>query len=206
MTRSDRQSRPATYADIEALPDNVVGEILDGELYVWPRPRPRHAVAAGAIITDLTATYGRGNGSPGGWWILTEPELHLGRQVIVPDVGGWRRQRLPTIPDEAGIRTPPDWVCEVLSPTTARVDRVKKTRIYAEHGIGHLWIVDPVLRTLEVSELQGGRWCLVAAHEVDDRVRVPPFEEIELDLASWWAPLPGPPTLSEPRADYRPLP
>jgi Uma2 family endonuclease len=193
--------KPATEADLDALPEHVVGEIIDGTLYAWPRPRPRHGIAAAQITADLTVPFGRGHGGPGGWWIVFEPELHLDRHVLVPDLAGWRRERLPVIPDTVGITVAPDWVCEILSPTTARIDRKRKKEIYAEHGVAHLWLVDPVVRTLETYRLEGGRWVDGGTFVDDDVARVAPFDAIELRLADWWIAEP-PGAASEPGFAY----
>ncbi len=115
--------RPATYADLQAVPEHLVAEIIDGALETHPRPRPRHAVVAAELTAELVPPFGRGRGGPGGWIFMVEPELHLGTQVVVPDIAGWRRSRLPTEPETAFIETPPDWVCEILSPSTTRIDR-----------------------------------------------------------------------------------
>lgn len=123
--------RPATYADIEALPPHVVGEVLFGVLHSHPRPAPRHAAASSAIGIELGNPFQRGRGGPGGWVFIDEPELRLGPHVIVPDIAAWRRERLPTPPEAAFIATPPDWVCEVMSPSTGRTDRTDKLAIYA---------------------------------------------------------------------------
>ena len=130
-------TRPAIYADIEALPANMVGEILYGVLHAHPRPAPRHAVATTELIGELRNPFGRGRGGPGGWVSLIEPELHLAEHVVVPDIAGWRRERLPTLPDTAYIETPPDWVCEVLAPGTQRIDRTDKLAVYATFGVKH---------------------------------------------------------------------
>jgi Uma2 family endonuclease len=183
----------ATYADIEALPEHLVGEILEGELVVSPRPRSRHAHAANIVSNDLTGPFQRQRGGPGGWWILPEPELHLGPHVIVPDLAAWRRERMPVIPDEPFLQLAPDWVCEIASPSTARVDRTVKTRIYAAASVSSLWVVDPSARSLEVFRLVDGRWSLMSTHSDEDRVRAEPFDAIELDLAAWWLPEPEAP-------------
>ncbi len=195
---------PATYADIEALPEHVVGEIIDDELYVSPRPRTRHGLVAAAILGDLMNPFHHGRGGPGGWWILPEPELHLGRKVMVPDLAGWRRTRMPDFVDVVGVTLSPDWVCEVLSPSTARLDRIKKLPAYAHHEVGHVWIVDPVLRTLEVLRRHERAWLLVATHADDNRVSVEPFDDIELELARWWPPIPSGERASEQIVAYEP--
>lgn len=180
--------RIATYADIVALPENLVGEILDDELHVQPRPAGPHALTEGGVTTDLTNPFQRGRGGPGGWWIMAEPELHLGRHVIVPDLAGWRRERLPLIPRDHAFTVASDWVCEILSPSTARKDRIKKMRIYAEQGVAHCWLLDPLARTLEAFSLRDERWQLDATFEDDDRVRTPPFDAVELEMGLWWTP------------------
>ena len=135
----------------------------------------------------------RGVGGPGGWWILDEPELHFGEQVVVPDLAGWRRERMPVMPEEAYFSLAPDWICEVLSPSTTRIDRGRKLRIYAEAGVPHAWLVNPQDRTLEVLRLRDGAWTIVAVWEDAAVVRAEPFEAMELDLGSFWAQPPTPP-------------
>jgi len=187
MPRVPPFDRPATYEDLAALPDIVVAEILDGELYSSPRPAPRHTVAGSRIGSELVGPFDRGVGGPGGWWILLEPELHLGRDVVVPDWAGWRRSRMPRVPETAHFPLAPDWVCEILSPSTAMIDRTKKLRIYAREQVTHAWLIDPIARTLEVLRLENGRWTLLATHVGAEVVRAEPFTEIELELASLWA-------------------
>jgi Uma2 family endonuclease len=177
---------PATYADIEALPERFIGEILDDELIVSSRLPLRQSVARGSLIADLVRAFQRGRREPDAWWILPGPELHLAKNVLVPDVAGWQRRRLPVLPDAVGIPLAPDWLCEVLSPTTERIDRRKKLRVYARSAVGHVWLVDAVLRTLEVYRRVEEHWLLVDVFGDDDRVRIEPFEAIELDLSLWW--------------------
>ncbi len=186
MPRVAPFDRPATYDDLVKLPDNLVAEIVDGELYASPRPAPRHAVAGSTIGATIQPPFGLGKGGPGGWWIIDEPELHLGRDVLVPDVGGWRRARMPKPPDTAYFPLAPDWVCEVLSPSTAKLDRAKKLRIYSRERIQFAWLVDPLCRTLEVLKLDAGVLSLIAMHEGDEVVRAEPFLELEFPLASFW--------------------
>jgi Uma2 family endonuclease len=180
--------RPATYEDILALPEHLVGQIVDGELFVSPRPAIDHSRSASILGGDLVAPFDRGRGGPGGWWILDEPELHLGRQILVPDLAGWRKERLPVLPREAFFTLAPDWVCEVLSPSTARFDRLKKLSVYAAEGVSHAWIVDPVLETLEVFRLHEGSWLLVLTGGGNDVVRAEPFDAIEIALDGLWIP------------------
>ena len=178
---------PASYADIEALPEQVVGEILDGELIVSPRPASPHAWAASQLGADLIGPFGREKGGPGGWVILLEPELHFGPQVMVPDLAGWRRQRMPRMPDVPFFELAPDWVCEVVSPSTARVDRSRKMRHYAQARVAHAWLVDPVATTLEIYRLDGAGWRLVDTYAGDEDVRPEPFDVLPLNLANLWA-------------------
>jgi Uma2 family endonuclease len=179
--------RPATRADLEALPPHLKGEIIDGELYVQPRPRAVHANVEGAIIDDLRGPYHRGRGGPGGWWILPEPGIELpGSPEFSPDVAGWRRERLPRLPDTEAIQVVPDWLCEVLSPTTRGYDLVTKRRFYARIGVGWLWYVDVEARSISVSRLESGVWLEVAVHGEGECVRLEPFAEVEIDLAAWW--------------------
>ncbi|MFP5305813.1 MAG: Uma2 family endonuclease [Gammaproteobacteria bacterium] len=180
--------RRATEADIAALPEHLVGEILDGVLYTQPRPAGPHSMTETRLSADLDFGFSRGRGGPGGWWILVEPELHLGKQILVPDIAGWRRERMPRIPDDHRFTVSPDWVCEILSPSTVRKDRVQKMRIYAEQGVPHCWLLDPLARTLEVFTLQGGRWLLHSTFDGDARFRATPFEAVEFELGAWWVP------------------
>lgn len=183
--------RHATYEDIARLPEYLVGEILNGELYTHPRPAPKHARVESALDGVLWPPFDSGAGGPGGWWILIEPELHLGSDILVPDLAGWRRERLPALPETAWFELPPDWVCEVLSPATARVDRAIKMPLYARHGVLHLWLIDPDLKTLEVYTLDHSQgqphWLLLATLEREALVRQPPFSAIEFSLARLWA-------------------
>ncbi len=163
----------------------MVAELIDGELYTWPRPRARHGHAQSVILTAINGTYGVGH-SPGGWWIIVEPEVHLGPNAVVPDIGGWRRERMPELPDSHIYVVVPDWVCEVLSPSTARVDRGRKLTIYAAHGVPWAWYVDVDARTLEVMQLVNGIWQIVHVYTGNDIVRAEPFPLAEIDLTWIW--------------------
>lgn len=184
----------AVYADIVALPEHVVGEIIDGELVVSPRPRNRHARTASRIGVDLGQPFDRkpnGPDRPGGWWILDEPELHFGKQVLVPDLAGWRHARLAEIPDDPFFTLSPDWVCEVMSPQSGRRDRIQKARIYAQNGVQWLWLVDPLQQTVEVLEREDMHWRLVDTWGgADNEARIPPFDAVALGLEAWWLPMP----------------
>lgn len=183
----DAPSLPATYADLEAVPPHLVAEIIHGQLYTHPRPRPKHARAYARLGMILGPKFDLGEGGPGGWWILDEPELHLGDDVVVPDIAGWRRQRMPQIPDEAFISITPDWVCEILSPSTERLDRTSKQAMYAARGVGHLWLVDPERRFIEAFALQGGQWVLTGTHFEEGKVAIPPFDAAPFELSLLWA-------------------
>jgi len=178
--------RPATYDDLVGLPDGVVAEILDGELHASPRPAPRVAAAAVALGRMLFRPPG-GHAAPDSWQILPEPELHLGADILVPSLAGWRGSRLPNLPDTAYFSLPPDWVCEIASSGTASF-RARKMGIYAGELVSHAWLIDPVARTLEVRRLQDGRWMVLAIHVGDQAVRAEPFEALELRLGALWPP------------------
>lgn len=186
MPQRNRTAQPATYDDLLKVPDHLVAEIIDGELFTSPRPAPRHADASSGLSGLLRGPFDRGRGGPGGWRILAEPELHLGPQIVVPDIAGWRRERLPSLPQEAFFSVSPDWICEVVSPSTAALDRVKKLAIYARENVSHAWIVDPLAQTLEVMRLDRGRWAIVGTWAGDATVRAEPFDAIDCDLTLLW--------------------
>ena len=180
--------KQATYTDLLQVPERFVAEIIDGALTTAPRPSFPHARAV-SIISRQLDSFDRGTGGPdgpGGWWILFEPELHLGADILVPDIAGWRRERMPVLEDVPYSELAPDWVCEVVSPSTGRSDRVLKMPIYAREQVGHLWLVDPGLRTLEVYGLEAQRWVVLRTHGGNETVRAEPFEAIELALGRWW--------------------
>ena len=179
---ADLATREATYADLEAVPVHLVAEIIDGVLETHPRPRPKLSVAGVNLASELVPPFGRGRGGPGGWVFMIEPELHFGSQVAVPDLAGWRRERLPRLPDTAYLETVPDWLCEILSPSTARLDRGPKRRVYAEAGVKHLWLLDPTAGELEAFELTGFRWLLLATVQRGGLVEVSPFHAAPFPL------------------------
>jgi Uma2 family endonuclease len=193
--RKQEPRRRATYADLVAVPEHLVAELIDGELIVSPRPATPHAFASSSMGADLFVRFGRGGGgdeAPGGWWILDEPELSLGGDALIPDLGGWRRERVPVFPNVPRFELAPDWVCEVVSPSTARTDRMKKMAVYARERVGHVWLVDPLAQTLEVFRLEGGRWVVVEVYGGDMAVRAEPFEAVGIELKHWWPPEPAP--------------
>lgn len=186
----DAPNAPEVEAAFRAVPEEQVAEILDGELHTQPRPAPAHANAASVLSGELHGPFRRGRGGPGGWVFLVEPELHLGPRpdILVPDLAGYRRERLPELPAEAYLPLAPDWLCEVLSPRTEATDRGKKLRIYRREAVPHVWLVNPISRTLEVYRLEGGRYALLDTYEDAETVRAEPFEAFELELALLWAP------------------
>jgi Uma2 family endonuclease len=186
MPRVPPFDREATYADLERLPDTFVAELAEGWLYASPRPAPRHATASSQLGVVVGRQLSLGRRTPGGWRILDEPELHLGRDVLVPDLAGWRRERMPRLPETAYFALAPDWVCEVVSPPTAEFDRQTKLRIYARERIGHAWLIDPVARTLEVWRLETGAWVNAGTFAGDATVCAEPFGEVAVDLAELW--------------------
>lgn len=186
---ADAARRKATYQDVLDAPAHMIAELVDGELHVQPRPSGRHAAVTSALGEELGPPFKRGKGGPGGWLILDEPELHLRADVVVPDLAGWKRQRLPTVGDEAYFELAPDWICKVLSPSTQKHDRTAKLSIYAREGVAHVWLVNATHRTLELLRLQQDGWLTVAVHHDDQRVRAEPFDAIELDLSVLWADL-----------------
>lgn len=184
---SEPAKRRATYQDLYSVPHNMTGEIIDGELIVTPRPSRKHIHAASAVDKEVGPPYqfGRGGG-PGGWIILVEPEIGLDAHTFVPDLAGWKRQRFPYEEETNYISVSPDWVCEVLSASTFRIDRTKKMTIYAQHGVDHIWLIDPVAETVEVFKLESGRWFLFATFSENEKMRAEPFEEVEISLADLW--------------------
>src|ERR1041385_2475487 len=194
---SDPARRRATYQDVLDAPPHKVAEIIKGELHLSSRPRYKHSSVAGSLGGLLVPPFKHGTRGPGGWMIFPEPELHLSDEILVPDLAGWRCERLHAVEDVAFETLAPDWICEVLSRSTEKIDRVDKMPTYAAHGVRHAWLVRPVQRTLEVYRLKGGKWRHIATHHDDQRVRAEPFDAIELDLSLLWLGL----TMSPPRSD-----
>lgn len=178
--------RFATYADLLEVPAHRVAELISGTLRSHPRPAGPHAAAASSLGEELGPPFKRGRGGPGGWLIIDEPEIHLGADVVVPDLAGWRRERLPKLPDAPFVSLHPDWVCEVLSPSTEKTDRTEKLPIYARESVDHAWLVNPRAKTLEVFRRQGREWLLIGTYKDADRVRAEPFAAFELDLDVLW--------------------
>jgi Uma2 family endonuclease len=199
MVKPER--RRATYQDVLDAPEHKVAELIDGELYVSPRPAAPHALVTSVLFGELYRHFD--GGSPGGWVFLIEPELHFGDDVMVPDIAGWRVERVPDM-SVSYFTSAPDWLCETLSPSTERLDRAKKLPRYAAAAVGHVWFLHPIRRTLEVLRLHETTWLLAATHDGDAVVRAEPFEAIEIDLARLWERLPPPGRLAEEMVFYRP--
>lgn len=179
----------ATYEDVLRAPPHMVAEVIGGDLILSPRPALRHAAAASALGEELGPPFKRGRGGPGGWIILDEPELHLGREILVPDLGGWRRETMSAVPDEAFCSIRPDWICEVVSPSTERYDRADKIALYARAGVAHAWLVNPLQRTLEVLRLSHetpDQWFSLGVFRDEANVRAEPFAAFELQLGVLW--------------------
>jgi Uma2 family endonuclease len=177
---------PSVFERFLAQPDTVIAEIIHGELITSPRPASPHTYATSMLGGELTGPFHHGRKGPGGWLILDEPEVLFDTDILVPDMAGWRRERMPEMPFVPRFELAPDWVCEVLSPSTQAIDRADKLPIYATHGVRHAWIVEPVSRTLEIYRLQVDRWLLVGTHRDEAVVRAEPFDAIELELSALW--------------------
>ena len=200
MSEPGEKKKRATYQDILDAPPNKIAEIINGALYLSPRPAGPHTSVASSLGIDLGGPFHRGRGGPGGWVILDEPELLLGDDVLVPDLGGWRRERMRVIPEKFEIV--PDWACEVLSRSTEQIDRREKMPIYASCGVHYLWLVSPAMRSLEAYRLEGGKWLQLGVYKEQQRARIEPFDAIELDLAALWQDMPLPTRASEGAAQY----
>jgi Uma2 family endonuclease len=194
--------RRATYQDILDAPEHLVAEIIGGTLRLSPRPGGPATSVASKLVGELVPPFNNGRGGPGGWIIAVEPELHLGDEVLVPDLAGWRIERLPLVPEGAAFTVTPDWICEVISPKSETSDRLDKMPLYALFGIAHAWLVHPRRRSIEAFRLHEGRWLAIAIHRNHERARIEPFDAIEIDLALLWANLPLPTKASEEAAYY----
>lgn len=186
----DAMSEPAkkkiTYEDLYSIPENMIGEIINGELIVTPRPSPKHIRTTSALSMKIGPPYDFGEGGPGGWIILIEPEIAFGEDILVPDLAGWKVERFPRGLEHNWIGVVPDWVCEVLSPSTALRDRTYKMNLYAEHGVGHVWLADPVHMTLDVFRLESNRWVSLGVFGGKKKVRLEPFQQIDINLGDLW--------------------
>jgi Uma2 family endonuclease len=192
---SESARRLATWEDLLTTPeDGRVWEVLNGQMEVQPRPLPRHNRTQARLSGKLSDPFDQGDGGPGGWWLLIEPEVRLApHEIVVPDLAGWRRQRLPQFPETRPIDVTPDWVCEVVSPDDRGRDRVRKSDLYLRTGVPHYWILDPEDRVLEAYEARSGVWLRLGAWGDGDLARIPPFDAIEIDVSSLLVPLPETP-------------
>ena len=176
------------YAAIEALPQDLTGELIHGQVHTQPRPSGPHALASSRLGMRIGAGYDLGSGGPGGWWIIDEPEIHFDRdsEVLVPDLAGWRRERMPALPLDQRFEVVPDWICEILSPATASKDREVKMPIYAQYGVVYAWIIDPTKRVIEVYVQSAQDWTLQAAYTAEQTLRAVPFEAAAFQVAALW--------------------
>ena len=176
------------YEQLMNLPETLTGEILNGQLHTQPRPTGPHALTGSSLGDELVGPFQKGRGGPGGWWIIDEPEIHFVRdiEVAVPDLAGWKRERMPAVPRDHRFEVVPDWVCEILSPSTASKDRVIKMPLYAKHGVQYAWIVDPFRRALEAMELKNGTWTPLGSFLEEDLAAVAPFDAITIALSGLW--------------------
>lgn len=186
--------RNKTYEDYLALPEGVKAELIDGELYMSPQPKGRHVRVSSLLGAHLGVRFGssasESPSGPGGWWILYEPECHLlpDRRVVIPDLAGWRRERMPAPPgDTHKFMLVPDWVCEVLSPSTQSRDTILKMPRYREAGVKWAWLIDPVARRIDVFSAGDGEWVEAGSHEGEGLARLRPFDAIELDIGLLWS-------------------
>jgi Uma2 family endonuclease len=183
-----RTRERATYNDLLKAPEHLTAELVDGELFLSPQPAGPHNRFVSALGMDIGSAYDRGRGGPGGWWIVDEPEIHfdLNERVVVPDLAGWRRERMPIYPEDHKYTIAPDWICEVLSPSTFRWDRDVKLPLYAEYEVPWVWYVQPVQRYVEIRKLIGGELSLIERYDGNAKFRAEPFMEVEIDLGSIW--------------------
>ncbi len=177
----------ATYDDLLSVPENLVAEIITGELITSPRPTAEHSHASSSLGDEIVSPFQKGKGGPGGWWILDEPEIHLSGDIVVPDLAGWRLDIHPSIKGRKKYHeVAPQWVCEVLSPSTARTDRIKKMPIYLREKVDHVWLIDPIMKTLEVFQRNESQWILLNSYVGHELIRAAPFDAAAIDLGSLW--------------------
>jgi Uma2 family endonuclease len=188
--RASTKQRPSLYEQLEAAPEGLTGEIIDGQIHTQPRPSGPHVLASSSLGYELLGPFQKGSGGPGGWWVIDEPELHFiqDKEVNVPDIAGWRRTRLPRVPEDHRFTVVPDWVCVVLSPSTESKDRSLKMPIYARFGVPHAWLVDPLAHTLEAYALESGAWVEIGRFAGAATVAVAPFAAVTINLEDLWAP------------------
>jgi Putative restriction endonuclease len=183
---ADTAFKRATYQDILDLPEGVVGEIIKGVLHSKPRPRVPHVRVALKLVGKVAGPFDTDDDGPGGWLFLQEVELHLGQEIVVPDMAGWKRERFPGLANDAFLTVPPDWVCEILSPSTAQKDRALKANIYASEGVGYMWLIDPQLKTLEAYKNHSGQWLQLGVITEGAEVKIEPFDAAPFKLDTLW--------------------
>ena len=188
IAKTETEAPHATYQDVLDAPPHMIAQVVAGTLYTHPRPASPHALASSRLGNCIGPPFDNGRDGPGGWWIIDEPELHLGEDIVVPDLAGWRRERMPEYPIVAYFTLAPDWVCEVLSPSTRKLDLVGKRAVYAREGVSYIWFVDPDARSLEAFALRGTEWVLIDTLFEDASVSLPPFEAINFNLGNLWPP------------------
>lgn len=179
--------KPATYDDLFVIPEHATGQIIAGELIVTPRPSREHARVESALCAELTMPFDFGRGGPGGWLILVEPEIRLGDDFLVPDLAGWHKERFPVAEEHNWISATPDWICEILSPRSVRLDRITKMSLYRDHAVPHVWLIDPAAKTLEIFGLGPARaWVTLGLYAGEQAVRAEPFQDVEIGLGHLW--------------------
>ncbi len=179
----------ATLEDLEAVPAHLAAELIQGVLYTMARPKLRHQNAGTLLAGEINGPFQRGRGGPGGWWIIIEPGIAIPALDVAelsPDIAGWRRERLPILPEER-VTVVPDWVCEVLSPTTRRHDQRIKRPLYAQAGVPWMWVVDVDARTVVISRNEAGKWLELAIFGDEDTMRAEPFESHPIELRDLWS-------------------
>ena len=175
------------YQQLEQLPDNLTGEVINGQLHTSPRPAGPHGLVTSILGMDIGTAYHRGRNGPGGWWIIDEPECHLPmHDICVPDIAGRRRETMPEIPQDQRFTTAPDWICEVISPSTTNLDRTEKLPSYAQCGVEYLWLIDPLAKVAEILQLSDDNFLLLGTHCGDKQFCAPPFDAIIIDMADLW--------------------
>ncbi|MGA7616431.1 MAG: Uma2 family endonuclease [Thermoanaerobaculia bacterium] len=184
---TEKVKERALYDDLVAAPEDRIAEIVTGSLYLSPRPSLRHSRIVSTLGADIHDAFDRARRGPGGWLILDEPEVHLLNDVVVPDIAGWRRDRVPATPEQVAMTIAPDWACEVLSPSTEQFDRREKLPWYLAVEVGHLWLVDPPFRRLEVYARHAHEWILLETYANEAVVSAPPFEAVPIELAPLWS-------------------
>ena len=183
---TEQARKKTVYDDLYNLPENMIGEIIDGELVASPRPSPEHMFTLSILGNEVGPPYNMGRGGPGGWIILDEVEIALGEDIFVPDLSGWKKERFFKPEGQNWISIAPDWICEILSPSSIRQDRIIKSIVYAKHKIPYFWLIDPRNKTLDVFRLESGRWISLGVYAENDKVRAEPFQETEIDLSALW--------------------